>query len=116
VRDEQRGEAGHHQPPNDVRAEHHEPTVGTVADRFSDEQERDRRHGHRYPEHGRRGGRVPQRVGGPHARDQEDAVADERDGLPGPEPPKVARTQRAQEVDAGEAAGAVERLEVSGHH
>ena len=94
----------------DVRAEHEPATVDAVAEDARREEEDERRDRHRDAEEGQRRGRVPQLVGLPGHRDQEDAVAEEGDGHPGPEHPEVPVPERGEEVDPREAARTVEPL------
>jgi hypothetical protein len=64
--------------------------VEPVAQHTPRQQERDRRHRHGDAQQCQRGGRVPQLECLPGHRDEEDAVADERDGQSRPEDAEVA--------------------------
>ena len=94
----------------EVRAQHERAAVEPVAEDAGRQQERDRRDRHADPDEGERGRRVPELVGLPGHRHEEDAVPDERDGHARPEQAEVAVPERREEVDPGEAARAVERL------
>ena len=83
------------QPAHDVGRDQHPAAVEAVGDHAAEQQQHDRRHGHRDAHHRERGGRVRDRVHLPRHRDQEHAVADQRDGLPAPQQREVAVAQRA---------------------
>ena len=95
---------------NQVGSHHHASPVDTIADGTADEQEHDRRDAHRDSDERQRGRRVRQHVDLPGHRDEERAVADERQRHPGPESPEVAVPQRGEQLRASGAAGPVERL------
>ena len=103
ARDRADGEAAH-----DVGGEHHPAAIEAVADHAAEQQEDDRRHGHRDADDGQRGRRVRERVDLPRHRDQEDAVAEQRDAHAAPQQAEVAVAQRDEQADAAEAAGPVE--------
>ena len=104
----ERRERGGGEQPRAVRRQHQAPSVEAIAQGAADEQEDDRRHGHRDADHAHRGRGVAQLVDLPGQRHDEGAVAEERDAHPGPQQPEVAMAQRRQQALARCAAGAVE--------
>ena len=80
-----------------------------------EQQEGDRRDGHRDADQRERGRRVGERVDLPRQRDDEDAVAEERDAHPAPQEPEVPQAQRGEQADPAEAAAAVEPFVVMVH-
>jgi N-acetylmuramoyl-L-alanine amidase len=90
VRERERCERGERQPAADVGPEHDDAAVEAVADRSAGKQANDRRNRHRDSEYGEGGRRVPQVVCDPGHGDQEDPVADQRDGHTYPESPEIA--------------------------
>src|ERR671925_403645 len=96
--------------PPRVCGEHNLPRVEPVGDDPAGKEERDRRNGHPDADDRERRRRVPQDVRLPGDRDEEDAVAEERDRHARPEQTEVTVLKRREEVDGGEPAGAVERL------
>ena len=90
------------EPADDVGGDHHAAAVEAVADHAAQEQEGDGRHRHRDPDERQRRGRVGQRVDLPRHRDEEDAVAEQRDAHPAPQQAEVAMAQRRQQADAAQ--------------
>ena len=117
---ERAGEREHRQQPDrdgphQVCREHDAPAVEPVAGDAADEQEDDRRHGHRDADERHRGRGVGELVDLPRERHEERAVPQQRDAHPAPEQAELAVAQRRQQPGAGEPAGRVERLVAMEH-
>ncbi len=104
------GEGGDDDRACEVGAQHERAPVEPVAEDPRRQQEGDHRDGHADPEERERGRGVPELVGLPGHRHEEDAVPEEGDGHAGPEETKVPVAERREEVYPGEATRAVERL------
>jgi hypothetical protein len=109
-RERQDRERREHECPPQVGAEHQRPPVQPVAEDAGRQEEGDCRDGHAEAEQRESRRRVPELVGLPGHCDEENPVADQGDRHPGPEEAEVSVAQRGEEIDSGEAAGAIERL------
>ena len=83
-----------------VRGDHHPAPVEPVADHTADQQEDDLRQRHRDADDRERGRDVRELVDLPRERHEEDAVADQRRGHPGPQQPEVPMPERSEDPDA----------------
>ena len=90
----------------DAGGDQHLPPLEAVGDDAADEHEGDDRDRLRHTDHGQGGRRVPQVEDLPGDRDEEEAVADERNGPADPEQRKVALAEWAENAEPVDHAGA----------
>jgi hypothetical protein len=99
----EQGDAGSAQ---DAGGDQHLPPLEAVGDDAADEHEGDDRDRLRHADHGQGGRRVPQVEDLPGDRDEEEAVADERHGPAGPEEREIPLSQRLEDAQPVDHAGA----------
>jgi hypothetical protein len=97
--DGKQAEGEHRSRSDPVRDDHHAPAVEAIADDAADEQEHHHRTSPREPDQRDLARAARQLVRLPGERDEEEAVAEQRDRHPGPEQPEVPDRKGPQHAD-----------------